>query len=205
MTKKIAIIGTHGTGKSTLVYDLCGELKRERYHVKPFNEYAAECPFEINGIDFRAQKFIVATQYLAELVAQYEKGKRKNPDFYVFDRSILDGYVYSLDMIKKGRAKQFIDWMSPMVTDNMPSYDFLFRTQIYNGGLVEDGTRSIDPVWQKEIDALFDRVLKRKRIKYYTLPLDVSLEKELSKEDIRALHRKQVEFMVERINKQCKK
>lgn len=205
MTRKIAIIGTHGTGKSTLCDYLSFRLRRRGYSVNTTPEHASDCPFEINGKDFRAQEWIVAQQFVSELEIQHQKGGRKPKDFYIFDRSILDGYVYSLDMMKRERVDKLPGWMSQIVSDHIGTYGFLFRTTIYNGGLIVDGTRSVDPVWQNEIDKLFDHVLKKKEVKYIQLPLNVEAEKELTSKEIDKLQDFQVDFMLEEILKKCKK
>ncbi len=204
---KVAIIGTHGTGKSTLVYGLCFCLKQEGLDVKPVLEIARESPFPLNGKDFRAQEWIVHKQSEVELAAETTLAGRDPPDCFVFDRCVLDGYVYSLDMKHKGKITHLPEWMSTVVNANVGRYDYLFRANIYKGGLERDGTRSIDPVWQREIDDLFDHVSKKKRIKYLRLPMpkDFDPEKKMTKDEIKEMQDLQLEFMVQKIVEKCKK
>ena len=45
---KIAFIGTHGVGKTTLCYELAGVLKRQNVHVDIVKEVARLSPLPIN-------------------------------------------------------------------------------------------------------------------------------------------------------------
>ena len=45
---KIGLVGSHGTGKSTLSYLLAGELQKRDYSVGLILETVRECPFPIN-------------------------------------------------------------------------------------------------------------------------------------------------------------
>ena len=45
---KIAFIGTHGVGKTTLCYDLAAALKKRDLTVELVREVARECPLPIN-------------------------------------------------------------------------------------------------------------------------------------------------------------
>ncbi|MFH1637485.1 MAG: hypothetical protein ABIB71_03610 [Candidatus Woesearchaeota archaeon] len=46
---KIAIIGTHGTLKSTLAFYLCGELKEKGKNVELIQELVRKCPYEVTS------------------------------------------------------------------------------------------------------------------------------------------------------------
>ena len=45
---KVAFIGTHGVGKTTLCYDLAAALKKRDLTVELVREVARECPLPIN-------------------------------------------------------------------------------------------------------------------------------------------------------------
>ena len=56
---KIGISGTHGTGKSFLVYELANKYKLDypNKEVTVITEVARQCPFEINqGASLQAQE-----------------------------------------------------------------------------------------------------------------------------------------------------
>lgn len=215
MIIKAAIIGTHGTFKSTLVHLLNYALKGEKADVFTIPERAQKCPYKLNGVDIRAQKWIVSNQYLEELnelrqiellEAEAKDKKSKDiPRILVCDRSTLDAYIYTMDLCKNKRL-EMPSWIPAMVSENMPSYDFLFLTSITPAALEEDSRRSVDPEYQKTIDNLMRKYLHKKRIKHY--PLDYSLIKDNpnpSKSDYKKLNAAQVEQMIDIISKQWKK
>ena len=88
---KIAFIGSHGVGKTTLCYGLAARLKRRDVGIEVVHEVARRCPLPINEeTSVAAQSWILHTQIAEELVAQ-----ARYP-VVVCDRSVLDNYVYLL-------------------------------------------------------------------------------------------------------------
>ena len=64
---KIAFIGSHGVGKTTLCYDLASRLKRQDRAVDLVKEVARRCPLPINRETTReAQAWILHTQIADE-------------------------------------------------------------------------------------------------------------------------------------------
>lgn len=213
MILKAAIIGTHGTIKTTLAHHLGGALKEEKADVYIIQEIARKCPYPLNGIDIRAQKWIAANQYLRETeekrhfeIIEAENKKAQNiPRILLCDRSTLDAYIYTIDLCKKQKL-YMPSWIPELVSENMPSYDFLFLTSMSSSGIDDDGVRSIDPEYQKTIDDLLRKYLNKKKIKYHAL--DYSLIKDNpnpSKTDYKKLREAQVEQMVDIISKKWKK
>ena len=194
---KIALIGTHGTLKTTVAHSLCVALKQERYKIKLVQEVASDCPYEINGVDIEAQKWILVNQYSREMEAEMAvNGNRTPPDIVVCDRSTLDAYIYTVDLCKK-QGMEIPKWMSYLTKASLSGYDFLFKTSIFSGGLIEDGTRSVDPVWQKEIFDLLNSYLQRWKVPHYCLPYStIDGIENPSKNDLRQLAEEQVNYMI---------
>ncbi|MBT7461465.1 MAG: hypothetical protein HN685_02135, partial [Waddliaceae bacterium] len=46
--KRIAVFGTHGAAKTSLVYKLAAHFKMANKNVKVIHETARQCPFPIN-------------------------------------------------------------------------------------------------------------------------------------------------------------
>src|SRR3954453_16742232 len=68
---KIAFIGSHGVGKTTLCYGLAARLKRRDGGVEVVHEVARRCPLPINQeTSIAAQSWILHSQIAEELVAQ---------------------------------------------------------------------------------------------------------------------------------------
>jgi nicotinamide riboside kinase len=163
---KIALIGTHGTGKTTLAYDLTGELKKRGVNATMCTEVARRCPLPINrGGSFRGQLWIVVTQIKEEIEAE------KDYDVIVCDRSVLDSYVYTYYIAPKDAEKVW-----PVVKEHLKTYDFLFKTPMVDGYMVKDSIRDVDPAFQTDIDALMSRMLAENKVPFFELPTENQLE-----------------------------
>src|SRR5207302_1228218 len=86
---KLALIGTHGVGKTTLAYEICSLLKKADPHVELVTEVARRSPFPINAATtLEGQLWILHAQIAPEL----EAGARAPP--VICDRAALDNYCY---------------------------------------------------------------------------------------------------------------
>jgi len=154
---KIALIGTHGTGKTTLALELTAGLKKLGYNAGFLGELAGRCPLPINEDETpEAGKWIIHNQYVKEI----DEGI-KFP-VLICDRSIFDGYVYYNYKFGKNIG------LEETVKEEIKNYDFLFRVPINPDYLIKDGIRSIDPKFQKGIDKRCDYLLNKFSINCYT-------------------------------------
>lgn len=157
---KIAFIGTHGTRKTTLCYELTAYLKNRNINVDMVKEVAGRCPLPINqNATLESELWIYHTMISEEV---YSSSKYKN---VVCDRSLLDSFIYTIN--RCGRDNENIKSMERYCDHWMKTYDFLFKTKIREGLLTFDGIRDTDLEFQKKIDVLLDSVLKEKNIKVY--------------------------------------
>ena len=144
---KIAFIGTHGVGKTTLCFGLASRLKRRDLPVELVHEVARRCPLPINEeTSVAAQSWILHTQIAEELVAQ-----ARYP-VVICDRSVLDNYVYLL--LAAGRQEQ----LEPLIAAWMASYDLLVHVPIVDLPS-PDGIRSGDPSFQRAVEERLEREL----------------------------------------------
>ena len=126
---KVAFIGSHGVGKTTLCYGLAARLKRRDVGVEVVHEVARRCPLPINEeTSVAAQSWILHTQIAEELVAQ-----ARYP-VVVCDRSVLDNYVYLLLAAGRQDAPQGLVHV-PIVEELSP-----------------DGVRAPDPGFQYAVE-----------------------------------------------------
>ncbi|MBI4116505.1 ATP-binding protein [Candidatus Pacearchaeota archaeon] len=140
---KIAFIGTHGTGKTTLVNEIVFNLKKRGVNALAFEEIARSCPLPINENAVReTQLWIIARQISTEIE------KERNYELVVCDRSILDTYCYHEYFF--GREKSW----ELLIQSYMKSYDKLIFVPIKNGFLNEDGVRSTNKNFQTRIDKI---------------------------------------------------
>lgn len=149
---KVALVGTHGVGKTTIAYELGGAIKRKGKKVELLTEIARECPFLLNDKASReAHQWIIARQ------VQLEIEKSLRADVLVCDRSVLDNFAYYARLYETtGEQAEALmvycrAWMS--------TYDLLVRLPITEP-LTDDGFRSTDAKFQQEIDLLCDKLFE---------------------------------------------
>ncbi len=137
---KVAFIGSHGVGKTTLCYGLAARLKARDVPVDVVHEVARRCPLPINEeTSVAAQSWILHTQIAEELVAS------SRYPVVITDRSVLDNYVYLL--IAAGRQ----DGLEPLLGFWMTTYDLLVHVPILDEPS-PDGVRATNPSFQAEVD-----------------------------------------------------
>jgi hypothetical protein len=144
---KIAFMGSHGVGKTTLCFDVAARLKRLDMAVDLVKEVARACPLPINKeTTLEAQAWILHTQIAEELAAtaRYE--------VVVCDRSLLDNYAYLVH--QTGRRPEY----DGLVKAWMGSYDGLFKVPILHPPSF-DGIRDTTGTFQEEVDRVIDQLL----------------------------------------------
>jgi len=155
---KIAMIGTHGVGKTTLCFELAARLKRRGHDVELVREVARRCPLPINEeTTSEAQAWILHTQMAGELAASARH------EIVISDRSVLDNYCY---MIHASCSSSL--WES-FLSAWMPSYDLLVHVPLWSRPTY-DGVRAIDPRFQREIDDILRGLLSTMGLKTLELP-----------------------------------
>jgi len=163
---KIALIGTHGIGKTTAVLNLASELKKLGFNVGIVEEVARICPFPINEkTTLKSQEWMLYKHHLNEL----EKEAQYN--IVISDRSILDVYCYYYRFFGKNEL------MENFVKEKIKGYNFLFKMPINKDYLKKDNFRSTDIIFQKEIDEIMYSFLKQFDISFCEFE---SLEKTIS-------------------------
>lgn len=175
---KIAIIGTHGSGKTTLALNLIDQLSKKYPYMSVgfLQEVAGRCPLKINRGGLQSQIWIIQKQIVDEIELEQKY------DIVVCDRSILDAYVYTKDVCTFYKLSM-PEWIEKLLEYHMQSYDYIFKTKLNPAYLVKDGIRSVDVQWQEIIEGIFNQVLQEKKIKSNDLP-----------------GKNEMEFMMERID-----
>lgn len=154
---KVAFIGTHGVGKTTLCFDLASRLKRLDFGVDIVKEVARNCPLPINqDTTLEAQAWILHTQIAQEIVAgaQYEA--------VICDRSVLDNYAYLVHRV--GRRPAYDE----LIRDWVGSYDGLFKVPVLQPPSF-DGKRDVSQTFQVEVDAVIDELLQAFEVPHHRL------------------------------------
>ncbi len=154
---KIAFIGTHGVGKTTLCFDLAAALKRQSVNVDIVKEVARLSPLPINRkTSLDAQTWIFMTQVAEEIRSA------SHHDVVVCDRSVLDNYAYM--MFACGRQRPFERFMDHW----MKTYDLLFKVPV-SGEASPDGVRDTDEFFVRSIDQLVDTLLAERKVPHERL------------------------------------
>ncbi|MGA7617672.1 MAG: ATP-binding protein [Thermoanaerobaculia bacterium] len=138
---KVAFIGTHGVGKTTLCYELAARLKKQSLDCEIVKEVARGCPLPINQeTNLLAQLWILHSQIARELemVARHQ--------VVVCDRAVIDNYAYLV------HAAGEQPMAARLVRDWIQSYDLLLRVPAGRGPTQTDGVRDVDPDFQTAID-----------------------------------------------------
>jgi predicted ATPase len=155
---KIAFIGTHGVGKTTLCYELAAELKHQGLDVDIVKEVARLSPLPINRqTSLEAQTWILMTQ-----VAEEIRSASQHP-VVVCDRAVLDNYAYlALACGRRPAIETFVDYW-------MRTYDILFKVPLA-GRAAPDGVRDTDESFIRSIDRLVDDLIAEKAVSSERLP-----------------------------------
>jgi predicted ATPase len=146
---KLAFIGTHGVGKTTLCYDLAAVLKRQGINVDMVKEVARLSPLPINRkTSLEAQTWILATQMAEEI----RSGSQH--DVVICDRSVLDNYAYLVHRLGPQPP------LDAVISHWMRTYTHLFKVPIvappaFDG--VRDTTREFQEAIDREVEGLIAR------------------------------------------------
>jgi len=152
---KIAVMGSHGTGKTTLAKALAEKLGFT-YIYDLTREEAVKKGFTINEqTPPEVQLWLLIRQW--ELEATTRGG-------WVADKSSFDYLVYGDLILKDEIVKKIIRWF----VQRNARYDFVFYLPI-EFPMEEDGLRSVDPKFREEIDHLLRTCLDEFSVPYIIL------------------------------------
>ena len=161
MAFKVAFIGSHGVGKTTLVYGLAARLKARDHALEVVVEVARRCPLQLNEeTSLAAQSWILHTQIADEVVAE------ERYPIVLCDRSVLDNYVYL--MLAEGSQLH----LERLVEHWMTTYSLLVHVPVAQGPLTADGVRSTDIAFQATVASRLLRELERRQLPFIDLDPD---------------------------------
>jgi len=169
---KIAVIGTHSTGKSVLCNKLCSYLKDLGFKVNIVSELARKCPFPLNeSSTVEAQRWILLNQI-------EEENNNKDCDFLVCDRSVLDNYIYLFNILGKDH-----EGLHDAMIKHLETYDVLFLASIKSEDIPKDGFRSVSKEFRLRINDLL--INKIHSLSSFLTENNINLVKIRSFEDIK--------------------
>ena len=151
----IALSGTHGTGKTTLAYELCSKLKKKGIGSVVLDERARECPFPINkdGTE-ETQTWLIVSQIQRELELSLSY------DTVVVDRSIVDPIAYGNLTLGSGIYYKFLSYCKSHI-ERYYSMIYVLNPKKFNY-MQDDGVRDMDMSFRcaahTELVKLYDQI-----------------------------------------------
>ena len=146
---KIAISGTHGTGKTTALMETTTQVKMDNpgKEVGVLMEVARQCPGPLNKEATElSQLWIFAKQLEQEIALLRPHGPY---DILITDRSLMDNVAYAKVMCMPIWSGLF--WLA---SNHVKTYDkIIFKTIANNDHWHDDGVRDVsDPVFRRRVE-----------------------------------------------------
>lgn len=157
---RIAISGTHSTGKSTLLE----ELKKHPLIIQNEFQFAGGITRSIGAKGVKInEEGGDTTQLLA--IAKHIENYTLQPS--ILDRCALDCYCYTIYLYEKGQIKdETLEIVQTMF--KKLKYDIIFYLKP-EFGIVSDGVRSENNEFQTRVREIFDSVLLSYKVPHITL------------------------------------
>ena len=121
--KKFAVIGTSCSGKTTLVYNVVGALRKQGMHIEGLTSTDRIYPFEQKKLDYmhEAQSYIVLQQSHLETRISV----RDDVDAFLCDRSTVDFFAY-YEYFLKDPKNIYYNVLKSFAFNWAKTYDALF-------------------------------------------------------------------------------
>ena len=162
---KIALVGTHNTGKTTLFEMMKQDKLFSGYYFVP--EQIRIIHSHGYGINENADD---CTQLALALENQYYSLLTKSPLTYegiVLDRCILDNYIYAKYLNKKGIVTdKVLNTLKETLDRTLPFIHYIFFLRP-GFDMESDEERSTNEDFQLEIDNMFREFFEENKHKYY--------------------------------------
>ena len=149
---RIALIGSHGTGKTSIVEEL---VRITRLPI--IEEIARNYDMNTSNIyEYKHyQKQLLLEQIKTETSLILSKGS------FISDRSSIDNMAYFLLKCKLNATKQELVWYSQIAIHNSLRYSHLFYVPIEIPLPTDDEFRFEDEMFQKNIDREINEIISR--------------------------------------------
>ncbi|NQV91537.1 AAA family ATPase [Candidatus Woesearchaeota archaeon] len=170
MVYKIGLVGTHGTGKTSLAALIEGELKRRGMEAIKLPEISTEARkrgLSINrNTTLGTQMWILHQQFANELELSEESAHTTNYQVIITDRG-PDNYCYLEHSVGEN------DYALQMTLGHLSlfPYDALYLLPRTNGNIQNNGTRDLDKNFQIAMDEKVRAFFDKYQIAHRILPL----------------------------------
>lgn len=151
---RIAIIGTHGIGKTTLSYILAAQAKLSGASVKIVQEVARSCPYPLNaGMTLDSCLWIYHEHVKKEMDAILKNS------VVICDRSAIDSFIYA-------QAQGCVTDDNPLYKNSyeaaqawMKTYTKIIYVMRSSSLIQDDGVRATDLEFQQRVEKKFEEWL----------------------------------------------
>jgi predicted ATPase len=153
----ISVSGAQGVGKTTFINDFLIQYPTYTSPTRTYRDIIKEKGLDINKETTESTQKIILDAII-ESMSEYTRG-----DNVIFDRSPLDNLVYSIWAFDKDVGDFTEEFVADCITickQAMQRLDLMLFIPVTKLNNIEemdtqDGTRELDPVYQKEINELF--------------------------------------------------
>ena len=144
--KKIGILGAHGTGKTTLSFQMAAFVKKKYpgKNVGILGEVVRSCPLTKEANAERFQSWAFHSQITREIEAELRN------DILICDRTVLDSLAYSL----VAGLPEMVDLYLPVAVKWMQTYGQIYFLRPNGQAIADDGVRYTRLEGQAEIDSI---------------------------------------------------
>ena len=152
--RKVGVMGAHGTGKTTMAGAAAEEMVKNYPRTALIQEQARECPYPVNmDMTLKSQRWLFGRQISIEHIAA------RDAEILVCDRTIVDPLVYATWLMEHGHNEisPFLNVAMPFALEYVESYSAMVWCRPNGSPPVDDGFRDMNPDFQYEIDAIFER------------------------------------------------
>ncbi|WP_428243260.1 AAA family ATPase [Gynuella sp.] len=166
---KIAIVGAHGSGKSTILSSVYSELKKNNIRVSLAPEVARSSLFLAAHENIpKMQMDLFGRQISSEMT------NSRNCDVLLCDRSLFDILMYTrMFFNNNNEAMNFAHSMESFCKHYAHTYNHIFlTTKLYNPSIVKDDIRPINVEEQKKASVELKKLLDNLSIGYTALGTD---------------------------------
>lgn len=157
---KIAITGAQSTGKSTLLRFLKQDQDLKGFEfIDELTRKIAAKGININEEGSNMSQIFTITIHAENIIK----------DHFISDRCALDGLVYTRWLYDQGKVSEWImNYAEGVANEVLPRYDFIFYLPP-EIPIEDDGIRSADESFRKEITKLFEYYIDKHKLKIFTL------------------------------------
>jgi len=150
---KIALSGTHCSGKTTLAKTLEKKLAKNNYKVSCGLEVVRDCPFPVNEQGSgQAQIWIMLTQILTEL-------QLESAEVVILDRCVFDHLAYAKWLYERKRLSQNeLAFLKSIAESWSKTHPYNVIATLDPLPLTSDGFRSVNTRYQKQIQVILSKI-----------------------------------------------